>query len=281
MTDEAARPLPPLSSAASRESAAYPRVPGPNPEAPPKSAPMDDQKTEFPRHELKIVLDESALKKVTDWLRATPALAPDTFVGGDGRYLVHSLYFDSPSLAVYHRAEEDSGTKYRIRRYGDENVLWLERKRRKGTLVTKRRASCPMEKLDGVLKGTVTLGGFADTFVEEVKKQRYSPRLLVTYPRSAWVAEGGARLTLDHGVQARKATKEQPFSETGQVVSVSSDVILELKYDKTPPSVFTELLTLLGQEGGSFSKYRRGIEAVGMVMTRTKSPSSPPAPKPR
>ena len=106
---------------------------------------------------------------------------------------------------------------------------------------------------------------FPETFQEEVQGRALRPVLLVVYPRSAFSGEGSERVTLDWGVKVWKmGAGDDPFDPPGDPVTVTEDVVLELKYDDDVPPVFEELMALLGRDPGSFSKYGRGVELSGL-----------------
>jgi hypothetical protein len=222
--------------------------------------------TKFLRHELKIVLSTEDAGGVQKWAQAR--LEPDAFAASDASYLVHTLYLDSRALDIYNRTWDEDGTKYRIRRYGTERVIWLERKRRKKTVVSKLRAPWSLDRLSEILEGDREFNDWPGTFKKEILVRRLLPRLLVSYPRHAWNAGDRSRLTMDWTVDARIPSNGDPFLLDTEPVSVSQGVILELKYDDRRPAVFEELLRFLGRESESFSKYSRGVEATGLVITR-------------
>jgi hypothetical protein len=218
----------------------------------------------FRRHELKYVVSREEAERLRDF--AATLLRPDEFGGRDGRYLVHSLYFDSPALDVYHRTSGVEGVKYRVRRYGEEDVVWLERKRRKGTLVEKRRAAWPLAKLAEVLEPRRVFADWPGEFRRDLDRFKLAPKLLVSYPRTAFAGEGEARLTLDWGVAARHARASRPFSCDSEPFRVGDDVVVELKYCDELPAAFLRIMKLLGRDAGSFSKYGRAVEASGLVV---------------
>ena len=226
--------------------------------------------TRFIRYELKVVLSKSEAERVQAW--SAQRLSPDPFGDAAGTYEVRTLYLDSPELEIYHRLGEDRGTKFRIRRYGKEGQVWLERKRRRGDRVKKQRASWPLEELTQLLSGRGTPLEWAGSFQSVVCDRALAPVLLVVYPRSAFTGEATARLTLDWGVKVwRMGPGDDPFDPPGEPIEVTQDVILELKYDGTMPAVFDEVLKMLGRDTGGFSKYSRGVEAAGLGLSGQQS----------
>ncbi len=237
--------------------------------------PSSDQAADgarFARYELKIVLARAEAELVQAW--ATSRLAPDSFGDAEGRYEVRTVYLDSPELEIYQRLGDEPGTKFRVRRYGEEGEVWLERKRRRGDRVRKLRAKWPLADLTTLLDGRGSPRQWPRRFQDAVRGRDLAPVLLVVYPRSAFSGEGDIRLTLDWGVKVwRMRVDEDVFSPKGDPTEVTTDVILELKFDGDMPELFAELMTMLGRDVGSFSKYGRGVEAAGLAVTSDSSDS--------
>lgn len=222
--------------------------------------------TRFRRHELKLVLNAREAALVRDFAQLN--FTEDRFSPQGKPYAVHSLYLDSEDFAVYHRRLDDGDTKYRIRRYGSESCVWLERKRRNGVLVRKRRERIALDALGGIFAGPVAAGEFVASFVTKVRTAHLTPRLLISYPRSAWTAGAGARITLDWSVEARRPAGDAWFDLSRPALSATTGVILELKFDEERPALFGVLLQLLGREGASWSKYGHGVEAFDLTSPR-------------
>lgn len=219
----------------------------------------------FLRHELKIVLDKEETERVRTW--AVEHLQPDpNATGEDGSYRIESLYLDNAKLDVFHRALPDAGTKYRIRRYGDESLVYLERKRRRRSVVTKRRCAWPMAQINDVYDPEKDVVGYAEDFKDRVHTSELAPKLLVCYTRHAWLGEKeNSRLTLDSEIRAYEGAGISRFTPEGDPIAITEDTVLELKYDDLMPESFAEVLRLLGRDVGAFSKYGRGITASGLA----------------
>ncbi|MAG55370.1 MAG: hypothetical protein CMJ83_03680 [Planctomycetes bacterium] len=221
--------------------------------------------TRFLRYEHKIILTSVEVEAVRVW--ASKNLERDAFAqDGDASYSIRTLYLDSPNLDIYHRTSDRGSTKYRIRRYGDEDVVWLERKRRRGNVVRKRREGLDLDCLDRVLNGRADFNGWPGSFREEADAGGLRPTLLVLYERSAWNGPSSARLTIDREVRVQVALDvEDVFAPPVEPTPVTDAVVLELKFDETMPPCFETVMQLIQKESGSFSKYGRGIEAVGLA----------------
>ena len=92
-----------------------------------------------PAYELKFLIDENRSGEVLAWARKF--MAPDPHVEpslGDA-YRISSLYLDTQELDAFCHRGSAARSKFRLRRYGDEPAVFLERKRKKRDCVEKRR----------------------------------------------------------------------------------------------------------------------------------------------
>jgi hypothetical protein len=62
-------------------------------------------------------------------------------------YRVSTLYLDTAGRDVFHRRGSYGRSKYRVRRYGDEPRVFLERKLRTASRLAKRRTDIPLDEL--------------------------------------------------------------------------------------------------------------------------------------
>src|SRR6185369_16430548 len=143
--------------------------------------------------EQKFLVTPEVAARVAAWARAQmrpdPHGDPHAAEGGgsscSGDYFVTTLYLDTPDFAVFHRAPELQGAKYRIRRYGAEPVAWLEKKVRTGDRVHKRRLRVELPEIARL--------GAPRWFDEEVADLGLAPTCAVAYRRTAFLGSG------DHG----------------------------------------------------------------------------------
>jgi hypothetical protein len=213
---------------------------------------------------VKCTLDSEQAAFVESWaeLRLTPDPHGDPALGG--AYRIHSLYLDTPSLDVFWRSAGFRRRKYRIRRYGDESLIYLERKTRQGDRVRKRRCSIPDTELHRLTLPDLDPQWPAGWFHRRITGRRLGPSLSVSYLRVAHILpheHDPARLTLDRDLVCVR-TDDWGVKPASQGRPLAPDrVVLELKYRGTLPLLFRELLQEMGLVPGSMSKYRRGIEA--------------------
>src|SRR5687767_9262601 len=105
---------------------------------------MDSRETRHRAKEIKFMTDVAMRDSLIDWARRH--LEPDGHGAGEHRdlYSTTSLYFETPTFDVYQRKGSFGRAKYRVRRYGDSDVVFLERKFRTERLLAKRRTTVPL-----------------------------------------------------------------------------------------------------------------------------------------
>ena len=97
--------------------------------------------------EVKFVVEADMAVRIRQWARTH--LDPDTHGGGPfgDEYRTTSVYFDTDAFDVFHRRGSFGRSKYRIRRYGDAETVFLERKMRQPAVLAKRRTIVALEAL--------------------------------------------------------------------------------------------------------------------------------------
>jgi hypothetical protein len=213
--------------------------------------------------ELKFVVDLARGQQIRAWARSH--MAPDPHGSGafGDEYHTTSLYFDTASFDVFHRRGSFGRAKYRIRRYGDGDLVFLERKLRRPNLLVKRRALVPMADLarleappDGYWSG--------HWFEKRRAARRLDPVCQVSYDRMARGAtsDGGtARLTLDGAIRVH-STRQVRFSGEPGIPLLPDALILELKFRDSMPALFKGLIEDLKLQPARASKYRLGLAAL-------------------
>ena len=221
--------------------------------------------------ELKFLLDPSRGEQVRDWARAR--LEPDPHGAGpsDDEYLTSSLYFDTNEWDVLQRRGSFGKAKYRIRRYGGVDVVFLERKLRTSKMVVKRRTMMPIGVLDDLEKRTepdrTWPGGW---FHRRLIARGLRPVCVLSYHRMArgTVVDGfQARLTLDDRVRVVPVARAHFNGQAGLPV-LEDQLILELKFRGHLPAVFRGLIGEFKLAASPASKYRFGMTALGDLTTR-------------
>jgi hypothetical protein len=217
--------------------------------------------------EVKFLVEAPLAARIRQWARIH--LQPDPHGTGPfaDEYETASLYFDTPDFDVFRRRGSFGRAKYRIRRYGHGDQVFLERKLRRPGILIKRRTMAPLAQLDRLsdLEAGKEWGG--RWFQERLAVRKLQPVCQVSYHRMARtiaLAEGLARLTLDSHLHAIAVDEPRFTPEPG--VSFSDErMILELKYRVQLPAIFRRLVEEFALAPRTASKYRLAMIAIGAM----------------
>jgi hypothetical protein len=247
-------------------------VPGEHTESPSLAEPAGDR---GPAYELKFLLDEARAREAEAW--AAARLGPDPH--GDpalgGAYRTTTLYLDTPALDVFHRMPSFRRSKHRLRRYGAEPRVFLERKAKDGDRVRKWRTAVPEGEL-ALLAGPLAESAWpGQWFHRRLHERGLRPAALIVYERTAYVgagAEGPMRLTVDRRLHGTTAGAWAVPAGAGGVPLLTDRAILELKFRLALPAPFKELVQTLRLNPGPLSKYRSCMTACGVPNGRGDAP---------
>lgn len=222
----------------------------------------------FRAYELKYLVSPETAEKVKAWakshmqidLHADPALG--------GAYETTTLYLDTPSLDILRRTEKTAGKKFRIRRYGGTDRLFIEEKARRGDRVRKRRATIAIADLERLASRDSDHRHPGDWFRELVDDFSLRPTALITYRRHAYFGDTGGspiRLTLDTDICGRETSAWRIDRVTDGVHVLEDSVICEFKFADSLPVMFKDLIAELALQPSSVSKYRRVMRRLGRL----------------
>ncbi len=201
--------------------------------------------------------------------RLSGILAYDLHSGPDGRYPVHSLYFDDykDSCAGSNESGVRMRYKYRIRHYGNSGSgLHLERKEKQNGLGEKKTCPLSYNEYSALLSGDVS-GLFWNTgkpllseFCLQIMTRLFSPKVIIDYERTAFVEPAShIRVTLDRNISA--GYEHQTFLSGDYMSFPLQDIhqnILEVKFDEILPGWLRRMIEDLGLQQITFSKYYLG-----------------------
>jgi hypothetical protein len=215
--------------------------------------------------EIKFVVPATLGGKIRDWARVN--LEPDPYGGGpfNDQYHTASLYFDTSAGDVFHRHGSFGRSKYRVRRYGQADFVFLERKLRKPGILVKRRTIVSLDSIDRLSEPLTDPEWPGEWFHRRLLLRQIKPVAELSYnriARFARTAEGPARLTLDQDLRAVPVSAPQFSGVDGQPV-LPGQMILELKYLHHPPAIFKRLVEEFALEPQRASKYRLGMAMMG------------------
>jgi len=221
--------------------------------------------------EIKFLVTTETANQILEWAR--PLLGPDPYAGGDSgdEYLTSTLYFDTSDFAVYRRHGSYRRSKYRVRRYGQADVAFLERKLRTATLLSKRRTVVSLGELERLSEPVRDPAWPGFWFAERLAARRLSPVCQVAYHRHARVGSGPfgpMRLTFDNQIRAQPSATIG-FAPPQSIPVLEAGTIVEMKFCMSMPPLFKELIATFGISPTAISKYRLSLEALRAADLRT------------
>ena len=190
----------------------------------------------------------------------------DSHTPDNGRYLIHSLYFDDyKDTSVY---TTNSGLskrfKWRIRYYEDDlDYIVLERKEKINSRCHKKSCKLTLTEYDKIISGNITDIVY-DTNKELLKELArdmliydYRPKVIVDYERIAYVEEiTNVRITFDMKISASYELEHFLDGDyTKFYIQDTGENVLEVKFDDILPSYIRNIVESYGFNQTSFSKY--------------------------
>ena len=213
------------------------------------------------RHELKHYIGAADYAQLRARLKSL--LKPDENAGGDGSYIVRSLYFDNYSDKAV--VEKLSGLsrreKFRLRYYNvDTSFIRLEKKSKANRLAYKESAP-----ITAIQCGEILLGNYDCLKSEEspllmelytkIRYQNLRPRNIVEYHREAYrYPAGNVRVTLDSDIRTSNSVKGFLLPDLVTIPATKYS-ILEIKYDGFMPDFIRDVLNIDCRNQTEFSKY--------------------------
>ena len=222
--------------------------------------------------ELKFVVDRALGARIRE--RARTLLSPDPYASGPAsdEYHTTTIYFDTDEYAVYRRRGSYRRAKYRVRRYGEGSVVFLERKLRTADVLSKRRSIVAIDALSRLTSESLDAHWPGAWFHERLLMRRLAPVCQVSYTRTARVGMtdyGPIRLTLDDDL-AGLAVDTAEFQSAAPVPLFEGRTIVEMKFTAAMPAPFKQIVEEFALESSRVSKYRVGVEG-----TRNLVPDTP------
>jgi hypothetical protein len=224
----------------------------------------DSRETRELAYEVKFLVDAERARCIRDWARSR--LEPDPHGSGarQDEYRIASVYFDTANFDVFRRQGSFGRAKYRIRRYGSSDIVFLERKLRTSSLLTKHRTRIPMDDLECLMLDDVPHDWTGRWFHRRLRARGLQPTCHVSYTRTArqiTTDVGFARLTLDEHLRADRCAGLD-FAGRPATPVLQRHLILELKFRIAMPAVFKHLVEEFRLNPEPVSKYRFGVRTV-------------------
>ncbi len=208
--------------------------------------------------------------------RLTALLDKDSY-GNDGKYEVHSLYFDDYKDSG--ARENDAGVskrfKYRIRYYNEQHqFMKLECKEKAGGFCHKE--SCPItpEEYWKIVEGATdelfwqTEKPLLQKFCLRCMTKKLEPKAIIHYERTAYVDEiVNIRITLDTNISV--SNDYLNFTDSDYMrypIQEKEESVLEVKFDDILPNYIRHIVTNRHLIQTAFSKYcigRKKLQSMG------------------
>jgi hypothetical protein len=222
--------------------------------------------------EMKFLVSPEQAEGIREWARAR--LSPDAHAGGAAgdEYRVTSLYLDTEDMAVFERRGSYGRSKYRVRRYGESDLVFLERKLKTRNRVGKIRSIVGAGELALLERAESPKKWAGHWFHQRVQVRGLAPVCQISYSRMARMGmseSGPIRLTVDEDLRATPVSR-YAFAPVDGGVVLSPDLrILELKYKVEIPGLFKELMHKFDLQPQPSSKYRLAVAALELKLCLT------------
>jgi hypothetical protein len=228
------------------------------------AAVVNSRETRDFARELKFLVDERLAPRLVDWARTN--LGRDGFGSGlfGDEYTTTSLYYETPGFDVYHRRGSYGRSKFRVRRYGSSDIVFLERKFRTNRLLAKRRTTVPIAELEHLAASVPEPAWPGYWFHRRVLLRRLDPLVQMSYDRIARVgmaSAGPIRMTVDTNLRVLPMPDRAFIPGVGFPL-IDGHCIVELKYRVEMPALFKQLVETFGIEASAVSKYRLGLSVL-------------------
>lgn len=218
--------------------------------------------------ELKFLVPQSLGEQIRIWARMN-LMADPHGAGEEGdRYRITSLYFDTDQFDVFHRRGSFGRSKYRIRRYGENESLFLERKLRTQKMLTKRRSQVALDELHRLLPDRPDDKWEGAWYHRRLLLRKLKPVCQIAYDRTARVLmthAGPMRLTIDENVHAIPASEVKLHSMSDTRPLLESEMIIEVKYRLELPPLVKRVIEEFALNPTKCSKYRLAAQRLGLV----------------
>ena len=232
---------------------------------------FDSRETRDFARETKFLVSAGVIDDVRAWARANLGNDPHGTGEFGDHYATTSLYFDTAGHDVYHRRTSHARGKFRIRRYGLLDFIFLERKMRTERLLAKRRTTVPLDALQriGEPEADPTWPGY--WFHHRLLFRGLLPLVQISYDRTARlsIVDGDpVRFTMDTNLRVLPMPDRAFLPGVGFPV-MEETAIVEMKYRRELPAVLRRAVEMFKLTPATISKYRVGFDALGYGSGKT------------
>ena len=213
------------------------------------------------RNEWKHVISYSDLLVLRQRLRAVMKIDKHAV---DGKYLVRSLYFETPTDTALR--EKINGVsrreKFRIRYYNNaREFIFLEKKSKVAGFGNKQKAILTEQQVQRLIAGDIewmllSEQGLTQELYSKMHTELLRPKTVVEYEREPFVySPGNVRVTLDYNVRTSLNCKDFLSDDALTIPAGDSPIILEVKWDEFLPDIIRDAVQLGNRRAAAYSKY--------------------------
>ncbi len=182
----------------------------------------------------------------------------------DGKYLIRSLYFDTPTDTAL--KEKLNGVsrreKFRMRYYNQNTeCIHLEKKSKLAGLGNKQSVNLTPEEAQKIIDGEIewmlhTEHELLHELYAKMRMQQLRPKTIVDYTREPFVyAPGNVRVTLDYDIRTGITCTDFLNPDCPMIPAGDDSTVLEVKWDAFLPDIIRSAVQLESRHVTAFSKY--------------------------
>ena len=184
-------------------------------------------------------------------------------------YTIANVYYDTPDDYLIRKSLSKPlyKEKLRLRAYGvpdTDTKVFLEIKKKYNGLVNKRRTALKLSEAQDLLK-TGKIADVREYMNSQVLNEieyflsHYNllPKVYLAYDRIAYFEQGNPdlRISFDMNIRSRRYNVALEKGDYGETLLDGNTYLMEIKTSRAKPLWLTNMLTELGIQRQSFSKY--------------------------
>jgi hypothetical protein len=219
----------------------------------------------FNRHENKYRLDERTFNRLQHRISEYTHL--DGFSSGNGFYPILNIYYDTPGNDLIRASigKPSYKEKLRLRSYGTpgaDSDVYIEIKKKVAGVTNKRRSGMkPCEAHKFLDSGAIPdIQPYMNVQVLReiaymLERKPLSPKLCLSYDRTAYVGERDLRVSFDTNIQTRRYDLRLESGAYGEQLLGEGEHLMEIKTAESIPLWLSGLLAEYKVYPCGFSKY--------------------------
>ncbi|MCB9641609.1 MAG: polyphosphate polymerase domain-containing protein [Myxococcales bacterium] len=236
---------------------------------------------DFQRYECKYIIPEHLHDQIVDFVSCYSHPDEYTESSPDRRYVITSLYLDSPQLTCHHAKEHKALNRFklRIRTYGErsDGPIFFEIKRKIKGVIFKRRVQTNLsswtsfepDSSELLTKPNHRNVDVMSEFMALCEQYNMGPSMVVRYTREAYESDidSYGRVTFDRkllshfpeGYQLDVDPSTWFALDDPVSMGISTGTVLELKFANRAPMWMKDLVQRFGLQMRGFSKYSTAV----------------------